>query len=121
MGTESKSKIAVQELNILDETKNIISEDIYLEGNDNISNESKLTIKGPGDLEKMIETYVEKIDGIWTCKICGKKATSGGITDMKRHIETKHTEGANYPCNQCDKTYRLKYTLHSHIKEKHNV
>jgi hypothetical protein len=43
---------------------------------------------------------------VWTCKVCGKKATRGGKPDMRDHIEANHVEGVSHPCSICGKTYK---------------
>ena len=45
-------------------------------------------------------------DKLWTCKLCGKKATSGGKPDMRDHIEANHIEGIQHCCDFCGKTYK---------------
>ena len=55
-------------------------------------------------------------DNVWTCKVCGKKATKGGKPDMRDHIEANHVEGVSHPCNICGKTYKLVYVEHGNFK-----
>jgi len=66
---------------------------------------------GDGGLEELdmqIASMMERglEDNIWTCKVCGKKATRGGKPDMRDHIEANHVEGLAHPCTICGKTYK---------------
>ena len=50
------------------------------------------------------------------CKICGKEDERSNIKD---HIEANHLEGIVIPCNFCEKTFRSRNALRSHILRQH--
>ena len=80
----------------------------------------KVFLSGEGGLEELdmqIAALMERgDDNVWTCKVCGKKATKGGKPDMRDHIEANHVEGVSHPCNICSKTYKLVYVEHGNFK-----
>ena len=51
------------------------------------------------------------------CKVCEKE---GDYRVIKDHIEAKHIEGVSIPCNSCDKMFRCKAFVQTHIQRKHN-
>ena len=61
--------------------------------------------------DQKIEELTDRINGVWTCKACGK--TSQRKRDLGWHIET-HLEGLSFSCNDCDKTFRSRNVLLSH-------
>ena len=68
------------------------------------------------EIEQKIEELTDRIDGVWTCKVCGK--TSGRKLHLGWHIES-HIEGLSFPCNECDKTFRSRCSLYSHFSRFH--
>ena len=46
------------------------------------------------------------------CKACGKE---GAATTIKRHIEANHLEAVSIPCNHCDKLFRSRNSLRTHV------
>ena len=77
------------------------------------------------ELDEKINSMMEKSENLLpngqrkahTCKVCGKE---GHGNDIKKHIESNHLEGVCIPCNLCEKTFRLRRTLHQHALECHN-
>jgi len=69
-----------------------------------------------GELEEHLSSLIERVNGTWTCKMCGK--TRRDKTDIKRHAET-HIEGASHPCNTCGKTFRNSNSLKCHKTASH--
>ena len=57
------------------------------------------------ELIEAINSMLENVDGIWTCKKCGKTDKINHLGKVKRHIET-HIEGMAHPCDFCGKTFR---------------
>ena len=51
------------------------------------------------ELVKTIKSMLLKVDGIWNCRECGK--TNTDQSNMRKHIENKHTEGVPHTCDQC--------------------
>ena len=58
---------------------------------------------------------IEKNEGVWRCKVCGKTMKK----DMRRHAE-RHIEGMPYSCNLCDKTFSHRVGLRQHISGIHS-
>ena len=59
-----------------------------------------------------INKMIEKNDGVWRCKICGKTTTK--TTIIRQHAEI-HIEGMSFACHICSKTYTSRHTLKCHI------
>ena len=83
----------------------------------------KVLLSGEGGLEELdmqIAALMERgDDNVWTCKVCGKKATKGGKPDMRDHIEANHVEGVCHTCDICGKTSKSVYVEdHINCKEK---
>ena len=94
----------------------------YLESNDIVSNsmvlddQLKTEILQPNDLIKQLDSMMERLDGVWICKTCGK--TNKEKRDARRHAET-HIEGVSHPCNICGKLLRSSTALRMHVYKKH--
>ena len=74
---------------------------------------ARIDFAGTANLEEVdqkIEELTDRVNGVWTCKACGK--TSQRKRDLGWHIET-HLDGLSFPCNECDKTFRSRSSLHS--------
>ena len=52
------------------------------------------------------------------CKICGKE---GQIVNIRDHIEANHLEGVSLPCNLCERKFRSRQSLRSHINYHHKA
>ena len=70
----------------------------------------------PEEIEVKTKELYQKIEGVLTCLHCGK--TSGQISNIKFHVET-HMDGLCYTCNICNKAFKNKKTLHTHISKLH--
>ena len=44
------------------------------------------------ELDEQINCMMEKINGVWTCKMCGHTGSVNQKGDVKKHIEGKHIE-----------------------------
>jgi len=64
-------------------------------------------------------TLMEKVEGVWTCKVCGKD-TKLNKDHMKGHVET-HIEGLQYTCSICNKIYTTKDNLRGHFYRAHKA
>jgi len=79
-----------------------------------------VTEGGLEELDQQIASMMERgEDHVWTCKVCGKKATKGGKPDMRDHIEANHVEGISHPCTICGKTYKTRSSLKGHVAAFH--
>ena len=77
-----------------------------------------VTIQQDQHLNKQIESMMEKQDGIWTCKLCGKKSSQGKAV-TRTHIERNHIDGVSLPCGQCDAIFRSHSSLAVHVMRNH--
>jgi len=69
------------------------------------------------ELNLKIKQMIEKHEGLWRCKVCGKTATHKG--HIKQHAET-HIEGMSHACHICRKTSPTRHGLRMHISEIHS-
>ena len=60
---------------------------------------------------------VEKKEGVWTCKVCGKTATTG--QNIQSHAEI-HIGGRSHACHVCSKTFSTRHTVNSHVSNVHS-
>ena len=81
-----------------------------------VSSSETFPVSDMSEVDQKIEELAERIDGVWTCKACGK--TSQRRRDLGWHIET-HLENLSFPCQQCDKTFRFTTSLIKHCQLKH--
>ena len=49
---------------------------------------------------------------VYQCTECNKSSKHGG--NMRKHIEI-HLAGLSYPCKVCEKIFKTRNTLHSHM------
>ena len=63
------------------------------------------------ELNLLLAEKMEKIDGIYTCKVCQK--TSKDKTNLGKHIES-HLEGLCFSCNECSQQFRSRMALRHH-------
>ena len=133
-------EIAISDTNVIDQTREDVSyidehlaETIKLE--DDISDTDVIDQIVVGDLvayddvketkistneEQLGETInvmMNKVEGNWRCNQCGK--TDKSSSNLKKHIEAKHTEGVSHSCNQCMKQFRSKNSLYKHTSMHH--
>merc|ERR1712129_43698 len=69
------------------------------------------------ELDLQIEGMVEKNEGLWICKVCGKTATLKG--QVKVHAET-HIEGVSHACHLCNTKASTRQNLRVHISRQHS-
>ena len=79
--------------------------------------EKNLTIRTNTELDLQINEMIEKNEGVWRCKICGKTATTR--TNIRTHTEI-HIEGMSHDCHICSKTFTTRMNLSSHIYQIHS-
>ena len=78
--------------------------------------EENLVLNTNLKIDLHIEQMIEKKDGLWQCKACGKTAVQKQV--MKKHAET-HIEGISHNCYICNKTLSTKNSLRVHIINAH--
>ena len=79
-------------------------------------NERNLQITNT-ELSLRINEMIEKNEGVWRCKICGKTTSVSFI--MRTHAET-HIEGMSHACHICSKTFSNRPCLRNHISDIHS-
>ena len=79
--------------------------------------DKSLQIYANTDLDTQLQEIVEKNEGVWRCKICGKISKTN--QNIKKHAET-HVEGNPHICNICNKTYSNRPSLQKHISVIHS-
>ena len=60
----------------------------------------KYSFSGTDNLSTKIDSLIEKRDGFWTCKVCGKKPSRNKKLEVSRHAEV-HLEGVVHTCPLC--------------------
>ena len=73
--------------------------------------EKVVSLTDMAEVDEKIQQLMEKIDGIFHCKACDYRSSQRH--HMKEHVET-HIDGLSYPCQFCDKTFRLRKSLRVH-------
>ena len=79
--------------------------------------EGKIQMKGNSYLDLQILEIIEKCDGLWKCKVCGKSVHQK--RQMQNHAE-RHIEGMSHICHICNKSFSTRPSLRSHIKDVHS-
>ena len=69
-------------------------------------------------IKEKLKTMVQKVNGMWSCKICGRAGRDQ--FNCMLHAET-HMKGVFRKCNGCDKLFSTLSSLQSHIIVVHNV
>ena len=69
------------------------------------------------EVELQIEQIIEKNEGLWECKVCGRTTTKKRI--IQTHAET-HIEGVPHVCHICSKTFGSRHNLRMHISNNHS-
>ena len=69
------------------------------------------------ELDLQVDGLIEKKEGLWTCKVCGKRATRK--EHAKSHVET-HLMGVSYACHICSTTTSTRQNLRNHISRTHS-
>jgi len=68
------------------------------------------------EMDEKIQTVMSRVDGLWTCNICGK--ANRNRVNITTHIEGRHTEGVPVACTQCNQVFRNRDALRQHIGRK---
>ena len=76
------------------------------------------------DLKSTLWSMIVLNGTLLTCTVCGKSKDktldNQANRHMESHVESLHTEGVEYECNKCDKTFRSKNAMHKHTQQIHN-
>merc|ERR1719186_818 len=82
-----------------------------------VKTEDNLVLNSNLEIDLQIEQMIEKNEGLWHCKVCGK--TNNYESNMKQHAET-HIEGVSHTCHICNKTFSTRKSLKVHIGNSHS-
>ena len=77
-----------------------------------------LQVRSIDEVGLKINAMIEKIEGVWECKVCGK--TTPRNSSIRSHAE-RHIEGMCYPCSICSKTFPNRKCLSKHISNNHSA
>ena len=70
------------------------------------------------DIDLQIEQIIDKTEGKWKCKVCGK--TARDKTNVRQHAET-HIEGMSHTCHICGNTFGTRTSLRIHYRRLHTL
>ena len=70
------------------------------------------------ELDFQIEQIIEKKEGKWNCKVCGK--TFAQKFQTVRHAEKEHIAGVSHVCHVCNNTFHSRHGLQDHITSLHS-
>ena len=79
--------------------------------------ENDLALDKNQEINHKIEQIVERNEGLWKCKVCGKAASRR--QQIQRHAET-HIEGVSHVCHICSKTCSTRQYLYQHVSKTHS-
>ena len=80
---------------------------------------SVVSVVNVDELDEKINTMMDKGEGGWNCKACGKQFSKKD--NLRQHIEANHIEGASHYCGQCGKVSRSRHALAKHIYVFHKL
>jgi len=69
------------------------------------------------EIDLQVKQMMEKIDGLWECKVCGK--TAPGKSNITNHVEI-HIENMSHACHICRKKFPTRMYLKHHISGIHS-
>ena len=72
----------------------------------------------PEEVEDKMKSLLQKRDDVWICLVCNHTSTKKD--NIKKHVEI-HFDGLSYPCNLCNKEFRLKNSLNGHKSTIHKT
>ena len=98
----------------------ICSDDYKIKAVDMVSIDQteKYSASGTKNITEKIDSLIEKRNGIWTCKECGKTLARNTSFEIAKHAEI-HLEGVSYTCNQCGFVARSRNNMTNHVFRKH--
>ena len=97
--------------------QNIFDSFEKLEKQMNTNGEEESVLNSNVELELQIDQMMEKKNGHWLCKVCGK--TTKRKSHIKEHAEI-HVDGVAYRCHICNKILLTRKTLREHISNFHS-
>jgi len=101
---------------------------------DNCEDEDEKVFTGSPEVAEMNEEYlqatnneirlqtnemIEKNEGVWRCKICGRTPARNTKSEIRRHAE-RHIEGMSHACPICSKIFPHRHSVSCHISNVHS-
>ena len=87
------------------------------DGKTGAENEEENKPRMKNELSLQINQMIEKTEGVWSCKVCGKACTK--LSNIKDHAE-RHIGGMSHSCPMCTKTFPNRPNLSIHIFNIHS-
>ena len=78
---------------------------------------AQLVLDSNLELDLQIQQMVEKKEGLWQCKVCGKTLKRKDCLAI--HAET-HIEGFSHSCHICNKTFSNRSGHRTHVNTIHS-
>ena len=108
--------------NLMDNQKSEYTYEKYEDtdlGEDTVAlmDKGSLQLRTNNTLDQQIDEMIEKNEGAWKCKICGK--ISGRKDEIRSHTEI-HIDGMSHSCHVCSKTFKNRPGLNTHILSIHS-
>ena len=79
--------------------------------------EDYLPLNTNHEFKLQIEQTIQRKEGLWICKVCGKTTAKKLI--LQKHAEI-HIEGFSHVCNPCSKTFSTNHSLRTHMSDHHS-
>ena len=79
----------------------------------------QVNVSNFSDLDGQILTMMGKVNGAWSCTLCGKTDKKNDKRNIMTHVEANHIDGITLPCNKCGKIFRSRHNLSMHIFRSH--
>ena len=116
-GTENTDEMEIKVLSepvfeLLNTDENVSSFEIETEAYSKDLQEDMTTHQ----LNLQLEQMIEKSEGLWKCKVCGKTAKRQVI---QNHAEI-HISGISHSCQFCNKTCKTRNSLNVHMHRNHS-
>ena len=83
----------------------------------NIHSVKTVSLNDMSEVDAKIEKLIERREGRHHCRACEYSSSNTG--HLKEHVEI-HIEGLSYACQFCDKTFRSKNVLRTHLNRNHS-
>lgn len=104
---------------LLEDFKEICS-DSNIEGVRAIELLKKHFVSEADNITDKTDSLVEKINGVWSCKVCGKVPARNTPSQITRHAEI-HLTGVSQKCDQCGTVLRSSRLLADHVSRFHRL
>ena len=85
---------------------------------DQIMTVTKQIANLPDNIAQQLESMMTKIEGIWTCTVCGFITKQNQKGHLRDHVET-HLKRVTLLCSICGKTFRFEYSHLLTLRNEH--